>query len=81
MNKRKQLVDLIQQIIIPYWAELLADHLIKNDVTIQVHGNWGKPFKVDAYHIGHRCSECGYYGVPCWDYCPNCGARMDGDSR
>ena len=25
---------------------------------------------------GCRCSECGTEGVPYWDYCPNCGARM-----
>ena len=43
-----------------------------------VHGNWGKPFKVDADHFGHKCSECGYYGVPCWHYCPHCGAKMEG---
>lgn len=23
---------------------------------------------------GCRCSECGFEGVPYWDYCPNCGA-------
>lgn len=27
---------------------------------------------------GCRCSECGFEGVPYWDFCPNCGARMDG---
>ena len=26
---------------------------------------------------GCRCSECGYEGVPYWDFCPNCGARME----
>lgn len=27
---------------------------------------------------GCRCSECRFEGVPYWDYCPNCGARMEG---
>lgn len=27
---------------------------------------------------GCKCSECGFEGAPYWDYCPNCGARMDG---
>ena len=25
---------------------------------------------------GCRCTECGFEGVPYWDYCPNCGAEM-----
>lgn len=27
---------------------------------------------------GCRCSECGFEGAPYWDFCPNCGARMEG---
>ena len=26
---------------------------------------------------GCRCSECKYEGAPYWDYCPNCGAKME----
>lgn len=26
---------------------------------------------------GCRCSECGFEGVPYWDYCPHCGAYMN----
>jgi len=26
----------------------------------------------------HECSECGKYGSAAWDYCPNCGAKMEG---
>lgn len=53
------------------------------DVAPVVHGRWIKPTK-----IGHRsfdilhCSVCD--GVPCavdenTKYCPNCGAKMDGE--
>ena len=28
---------------------------------------------------GCRCSECGFEGVPYWDFCPNCGADMRGE--
>ena len=42
------------------------------------HGHW------EIYVISMldgedvRCSECGQCGcAPYWDYCPNCGARMD----
>ena len=29
-----------------------------------------------------KCSECGQRGcAPYWDYCPNCGARMEDDDE
>lgn len=53
------------------------------DAVEVVHGRWveiardGTPFTVD------RCSACGknYFGFPthAMNYCPNCGAKMDGD--
>ena len=27
--------------------------------------------------VGCRCSECGFEGVPYWDFCPNCGVKME----
>ena len=42
-----------------------------------------KPGKWEIYVIsmldgeGCRCSECGFEGAPYWDFCPNCGARME----
>ena len=42
-----------------------------------------KPGKWEIYVIsmfdgeGCRCSECGFEGVPYWDFCPGCGARME----
>ena len=30
---------------------------------------------------GCKCSECGFEGVPYWDYCPNCGADMRGEQK
>ncbi len=53
------------------------------DVVPVVHGRWIKPTKIGhrAFDIPH-CSACD--GVPCGvdentNYCPNCGARMDGE--
>ena len=53
------------------------------DVAPVVHGKWEFPtmFGYRAFHIPH-CSACG--GVPCGvdentKFCPNCGARMDGE--
>ena len=46
--------------------------------SLRPNGKWGNPIKVDAENIGYKCSEYGEFGVPCWHYCPNCGARMEG---
>lgn len=31
---RDKLVELLKQIVIPYWADIIADHLIANGVTL-----------------------------------------------
>ena len=47
------------------------------------HGYW-----IPAMHIGdccYRCSECQFlrdaYLLDIGNYCPNCGARMEGDGN
>lgn len=59
-----------------------ADHLIANGVTVQKHGRWvlkerAHYFKCSlckepiAYKFGYADSRRHY------NYCPNCGAKMD----
>ena len=56
-------------------------HLIDNAPTIDaqpvVHGKW-----IYKYMRHSECSNCGelrnVYTQICWNYCPNCGAKMDG---
>ena len=55
--------------------------------SAEKHGKWlnrqkynGYLEPINAWH--HRCSECGFYIISAnerngWDYCPNCGARME----
>ena len=45
------------------------------DVAPVRHGRW------DCDMGGVWCSVCGEYSEGEWDYCPNCGARMDGDDN
>ena len=51
------------------------------DAVPVVRGRW-EPFPEDwrMQMVGHKCSLCGfgYYG-DIFNYCPNCGARMDGE--
>ena len=75
--------------------ELISTHLIWNAPTADVvevrHGEWIYGESEEG-HDGYRCSECGEF-IP-WEYdeydidfikkvhyCPNCGARMDGESK
>ena len=68
-----------------------ARETIKNmpaaDVAPVVHGRWiGKPLCGNA---NCRCSECGgvfqihanLHGKVLQKYCPNCGAKMDGEEQ
>ena len=51
------------------------------DVAPVVHGMWDS---LDGYKTRRACSVCGWdvpeYGK-FYTYCPNCGARMDGDKE
>ena len=57
------------------------------DVAPVRHGRW-KPFDRTWGRSVFTCSACGEcmdvpteMGKPIFDYCPNCGARMDGDEN
>ena len=51
----------------------------KEDVAPVVHGQW-KPTEYPFMAECENCSECGYRTVfgSGWNYCPDCGAKMDG---
>lgn len=44
------------------------------------HGRWGRTAPNRYGHPCHPCLECGFLAsYQDKNYCPNCGARMDGD--
>ena len=54
------------------------------DVVEVVHGRWEQCFEDWRKQIeGDKCSACGFEhygcGIKHYHYCPNCGAKMDGD--
>ena len=69
MTDREKLYELIRHIVIPYFAEQIADHLIANGVVAREKGEWDR----SGY-----CSVCDFWTCYCGDYhfCPNCGADM-----
>lgn len=51
-----------------------AEHLIKNGVTLTEKGKW----------LDGHCTNCGSRELGLFDaknYCPNCGAKMDGENK
>ena len=64
-------------------ASAMVIEMIKDAPTIEPQRKTGR---WEIYVIsmldgeGCKCSECGFEGVPYWDFCPNCGARMEGES-
>lgn len=68
--------------------DALRDTLRKlPSVSPMKHGKWieteetlygDQGYSVTAY--GFECSVCGNRMGGRWEYCPNCGARMDADS-
>ena len=48
------------------------------DVAPVVHGRW---ILDDPQYLLSHCSEChGFNSIGYkWEYCPNCGAKMDGE--
>ena len=64
---------------LPLWLdEILMGDCKVADVAPVRHGHW-----IDCnYGLTFECSECKYpteYNLT--DYCPNCGAKMDGDKN
>ena len=52
------------------------------DVSPVAHGRWRKSrIPVPVYGgIEISCSSCGRIAAHEYNYCPNCGARMDGET-
>ena len=92
--EREAVLDVLNNNIVLFesWPHLLNGkeclaRAVKNapaaDVAPVVHGEWklptinGKPLLITNF----TCSVCGEFSHEETNYCPNCGARMDGGSR
>ena len=63
-------------------TEIIAEAPTVDAVEV-VHGRWGEyeAFKGAASFNGYPCSACGKRVSTKTNYCPNCGAKMDGDNK
>lgn len=61
-------------------VEDILSELSSVDAVLVVHGRWiDETFKAwGLVHHPYKCDQCGYHSEAPSDYCPDCGARMDG---
>lgn len=64
--------------------EVIAD-IPATDVQPIKHGRWSECY-TDTHHYSGICSVCGKASIKSlteslYDFCPKCGARMDGDNN
>lgn len=61
-------------------CQAIIDKRVKSadDVAIVRHGRWNVEYPTGS-DFG-RCSACKTLGNLDWHYCPNCGAKMRGES-
>ena len=68
-----------------FTAGLIADAPTVDAVEV-VHGRWIETLVPDGYvqkasRLRKQCSVCGWTNACRYNYCPNCGAKMDGERR
>lgn len=60
--------------------ESMLSDLPVSDVTPVVHAKWAEVMfrdRFNARYWEYLCSSCNRYANREYDYCPNCGAKMD----
>ena len=83
-----EIIDLKEWLLNKYnadWIWSVIDSAPTVDAVPVVHGRW----EPHPRHPGFdRCSECrdciignDWAGGEKWNYCPHCGAKMDGERR
>lgn len=64
----------------PHWYADKIKAIASADVAPVKHGRWGSNGIPDS--MLSACSVCGFgCGAYSFQYCPNCGAKMDGDEN
>ena len=88
--KRSAFIEAVKDI--PMWgsaAAMLADSISAADVAPVVHGRWDDSgrYTFPSGDTAVRCTNCGCalteseYRLYTWNYCPICGAKMDGGDK
>jgi hypothetical protein len=61
------------------WLNAIIEAQPTVDAVEVVHGEWGEIYTCHGERLwGYRCSQCEADNSEKSNYCPNCGAKMDG---
>ncbi len=93
MNDRERLIDILYKGFyispgndIKGTVQKAADYLISHGVTVQKHGRWidgAENFTCGNHNAECSACHCNVSWSGCdedFNYCPNCGAKMDGEA-
>ena len=58
-------------------ATVDAHHAANIDTNPTVHAHWIKSNCYNVRGLIYECSNCNTVMFSAWNYCPNCGAKMD----
>ena len=75
--KKDPLFDLVEQ----YGVTDVIESFPAADVQPVMHGKW---VQIKLLQDGYKAKECSackatFWDLYRWNYCPNCGAKMDGE--
>lgn len=65
-----------------FWSEIgkIIDSAPTIDAVSVVHGEWiDRSDGIEG--AWNYCSVCGEQAIDLYDFCPNCGAKMDGERK
>ena len=83
MSERDRLIEILRVPIYPHLdadpAEVVADYLLDNGVTLPKRGHWIIKTSGRGKYANNwaECSECRVCGSPQWKVCPVCETRME----
>lgn len=75
MTDKQTLTQLFSELTVFIDREKAVRHFQKNHVVIQKYGHW-KP--TGMHLLPYQCSACESKEEGRTNYCPQCGAKMDG---
>ena len=69
-----------------YWFKKVVEDAHAIEVEPVRHGEWVHTDKAASWKSKDECGECHYHtadriDLSCFNYCPNCGAKMDGGEK
>ena len=72
-DKKKE--DLIRAVMADVVTPIVVSQPTVDAVPVR-HGHWTDDTGIEG--AWNYCSVCGEQAIDLYDYCPNCGAKMDG---